>query len=61
MAETSQWDYGEGYDKPLATFIRRGGWNNGLYHIEPQAVGGLKRLRTAAADAYRDVIAKDRC
>jgi hypothetical protein len=30
----------------------------GLHQIEAQPDGGLKRARTLAADAYKDVIAK---
>jgi hypothetical protein len=60
LFDTIQWDYREKYDKPLVDFIYPGGWNNGLYVIEPQPDGDLKRVKTAAADAYHEVIQRDR-
>jgi beta-glucosidase/6-phospho-beta-glucosidase/beta-galactosidase len=59
LFETIQWDYREDTSKPLKDFIRPGGWNNGLYRIEAQPDGDLRRVRTVAADAYRDVIRND--
>lgn len=59
LFNTIQWDYRENPDKPVADFIRPGGWNNGLYVIEPTPEGELKRVHTPAADAYRALIQRD--
>ncbi len=58
LFDTIQWDYREDFDKPLASFIRPGGWNNGLYTIDT-ASPELIRVHTAAADAYRQIIQTD--
>jgi beta-glucosidase/6-phospho-beta-glucosidase/beta-galactosidase len=60
LFETIQWDYREVVDKPLASFIRRGGWNNGLFEIEPQPDGALKRVPTPAVEAFRQMIEQQR-
>ncbi len=60
LFDTIQWDYREKVDKPLKDFIYPGGWNNGLYGIDVQADGDLKRVRTPAAEAYRKVIGRDK-
>ena len=57
--DTIQWDYREQAQKPLAEFIRPGGWNNGLCVTKPQPNGELKRVRTEALTTYRDLIRKD--
>ena len=59
LFNTIQWDYREKPDNPLVDFIYPGGWNNGLYVIQPQPDGDLKRVKTPAADAYHDVIQRD--
>jgi len=59
LFNTIQWDYREKYDQPLVDFINPGGWNNGLYVIQPQPDGNLKRVKTPAADTYRDIIQRD--
>lgn len=59
LFETIQWDYREVVDKPLASFIRRGGWNNGLYEIEAKPDGNLKRVPTIAVNAFREMIQRD--
>jgi beta-glucosidase len=58
LFDTIQWDYREDYEKPLASFVRPGGWNNGLYVIDTKTPA-LKRIHTAAADAYRAIIRRD--
>ena len=55
LFETIQWDYRDN-SKTVAESIRRGGWNNGLYLIEEKPDGTLERQKTAAADAYRELI-----
>jgi hypothetical protein len=59
LFETIQWDYREQSDKPLVSFIRRGGWNNGLYEIEPKPDGELKRVPTKAVEAFRRMIQRN--
>ncbi len=56
LFETLQWDYRDSA-RTVAESIRRAGWNNGLYLIEEQFDGTLARVRTGAADGYRDLIA----
>jgi beta-glucosidase len=56
LFETLQWDYRDSV-KTVAESITRIGWNNGLYLIEEQFDGTLARVRTGAADGYRDLIA----
>ncbi len=56
LFETVQWDYRDSA-KTVAESITRAGWNNGLYLIEEQFDGTLARVRTGAADGYRDLIA----
>ena len=58
LFDTIQWDYREDFDKPVASFVRPGGWNNGLYITDAKSPD-LKRVHTEAADAYRDVILRD--
>jgi len=58
LFNTIQWDYREDFDKPLASFIRPGDWNNGLYTIDSNSPA-LTRVHTAAADAYRKIIRTD--
>lgn len=58
LFDTIQWDYREDFEKPLATFIRPGGWNNGLYLTDAKSPD-LTRVHTAAADAYRAIIRRD--
>ena len=55
LFNTIQWDYREAYDKPLASFIYGGRWNNGLCVTEPQPNGDLKRVPTPALSAYARV------
>ena len=59
LFDTIQWDYREKPDLPLTDFIYEGGWNNGLYRIDPQPDGTLARVPTAAVAAYRGVIERD--
>ena len=59
LFDTIQWDYREKVQKPLADFIYPGGWNNGLCVTRQQPDGDLKRERTGALAAYRDVIRRD--
>lgn len=59
LFETIQWDYRENPQKPLADFIYPGGWNNGLYRIQPEPNGNLARIATPAAAAYREIIRRD--
>ncbi len=56
LFDTIQWDYRENLDKPLTDFIYPGGWNNGLYLIESEPDGNLKRIPTPAVEAYREVM-----
>ncbi|MGP8258316.1 MAG: family 1 glycosylhydrolase [Methanoregula sp.] len=58
LFDTIQWDYREDFDKPLVSFIRPGGWNNGLYTIDTSSPN-LTRVHTSAADAYRQIIQED--
>ena len=60
LFETIQWDYREEVDKPLASFIRRCGWNNGLYEIEAKPDGELKRVSTRAVQAFRQMIQRNK-
>ncbi len=60
LFETIQWDYRENPDMPLADFIYPGGWNNGLYRIQAEPGGDLKRVRTSAASAYKEILDKER-
>ena len=60
LFETIQWDYRENPDKPLTDFIYPGGWNNGLYRIQAETGGNLKRVRTPAAGAYAKMLAEER-
>jgi beta-glucosidase len=60
LFETIQWDYRENPDKPLTDFIYPGGWNNGLYRIQAETGGDLKRVRTPAAGAYAEMLAEER-
>lgn len=57
---TIQWAYRDEVDKPLTAFLYPGGWNNGLYNIEPERNGDLRRVRTAAVDAYAELVRRDR-
>ena len=59
LFDTIQWDYREKPNQPLKDFIYKGGWNNGLYGIDVEPDGNLKRVWTPAADAYRAVIERD--
>lgn len=59
LFQTIQWDYREKVDKPLEAFLYPGLWNNGLYVIDPQPDGDLKRVPTPAASNYREIIRKD--
>jgi len=59
LFQTVQWDYREGVHKPLEEFIYPGLWNNGLYVIDPEPDGNLRRVHTPAADAYRKLIEED--
>jgi beta-glucosidase len=56
LFDTIQWDYREKPDLPLADFIYEGGWNNGLYRVQPQPDGALQRVATPAVAAYRATI-----
>jgi beta-glucosidase/6-phospho-beta-glucosidase/beta-galactosidase len=49
-------EYRDNPDKPLADFLKPGGWNNGLYEIEVKQAGDLKRIPTPAVQAYRDLV-----
>lgn len=60
LFDTIQWDYREESGRPLADFVYEGGWNNGLYRIEPQADGELNRVSTPAVSAFREMVARDR-
>ena len=55
LFDTIQWDYREQPDRPLTDFLYEGGWNNGLYRIEPQPDGALKRVPTPAVEAFRQI------
>jgi beta-glucosidase len=55
LYETIQWDYRDN-DKTAFECIRPGGWNNGLYVIQLQPDGKLRRVRTAAAAAYAGLL-----
>ena len=55
LFDTIQWDYREQSDRPLTDFLYEGGWNNGLYRIEPQPDGALKRVPTPAVEAFRQI------
>jgi hypothetical protein len=59
LFDTIQWDYREKPELPLADFIYQGGWNNGLYSIQPQPDGALQRVPTPAVAAYREMIRRD--
>lgn len=59
LYNTILWEYREEVDKPLEAFLPPGGWNNGLYVLEPQPDGGLQRIPTAAVQAYHAVIRRD--
>ena len=59
LFDTIQWDYRENPAKPLRDFIYPGGWNNGLYKIDPQANGDLKRVPTRAVRAFQKVLRRD--
>jgi beta-glucosidase len=59
LFQTIQWDYREKVDQPLEDFLYPGLWNNGLYVIDVQPDGDLKRVHTAAADRFRDIIRRD--
>ncbi len=56
LFDTIQWTYREQVSLPLRDFIFEGGWNNGLYRIQPEASGNLKRLATPAVEAFRKVV-----
>jgi hypothetical protein len=56
LFDTIQWDYREDVEKPLVDFIYEGGWNNGLYRIQPEPNGELERVPTSAVAAFRDMI-----
>ena len=51
LYDTIKWDYRD-TTATVEECIRPGGWNNGLYVIEPQPDGSLRRVKTAAAEAY---------
>jgi hypothetical protein len=57
LFDTIQWDYREQTDRPLTDFLYEGGWNNGLYRIEPQPGGELRRVSTGAVEAFRRITA----
>jgi hypothetical protein len=59
LFESLQWDYREKTDRGLPDFIYPGGWNNGLWLLDPQPTGDLKRVRTSAVDAYREMLRHD--
>ncbi len=59
LFDTIQWDYRENPAKPLRDFIYPGGWNNGLYKIDPQANGDLKRVPTRAVRAFQKVLRRN--
>jgi beta-glucosidase len=59
LFETIQWDYREKSDQPLTDFIYPGGWNNGLYTIEPETDGQLTRVGTSAVPVYRKLIRRE--
>ncbi|HUW11037.1 MAG TPA: family 1 glycosylhydrolase [Anaerolineae bacterium] len=56
LYEVCRWEYRDS-TKTVAESIKRDRWNNGLFQIEEQFDGTLGRIRTGAADAYRDLIA----
>jgi beta-glucosidase len=58
LFETIQWEYREVHGKPLTDFLIPGGWNNGLYLVEPEAGGNLKRVPTGTVAAYRQILQK---
>jgi hypothetical protein len=57
LFDTLQWTYREDVSLPLRDFIFVGGWNNGLYRIQAAPDGDLKRVPTAAVQAFHDMIA----
>jgi beta-glucosidase/6-phospho-beta-glucosidase/beta-galactosidase len=57
LFDTIQWTYREDVAHPLRDFIFEGGWNNGLYRIQPTPDGDLKRVPTAAVQAFHDMVA----
>jgi beta-glucosidase/6-phospho-beta-glucosidase/beta-galactosidase len=59
LYETIQWDYREKADRPLVDFLYEGGWNHGLYRVEPRAGGDLERVPTPAVAAFREMIRRD--
>jgi beta-glucosidase/6-phospho-beta-glucosidase/beta-galactosidase len=56
LFDTIQWDYREEVSKPLIDFVYEGGWNNGLYRVQPGPNGDLERLATPAAAAFHDMV-----
>jgi beta-glucosidase len=58
LFNTIQWDYRENSTEPLASFIRSGDWNNGLYVIDTKTPD-LRRVHTGAADAFAEVVRTD--
>jgi beta-glucosidase/6-phospho-beta-glucosidase/beta-galactosidase len=58
LFDTIQWSYREQVSLPLKDFIFEGGWNNGLYRIDVQPDGDLKRVSTPAANAFHDMVAR---
>jgi beta-glucosidase len=59
LFQSLQWDYRENPDKPLRDFLYPGGWNNGLWLLDPQPDGDLRRVPTAAVDAYFEMLRQD--
>lgn len=57
LFEVLLWQYRED-TRTVFESIRRCGWNNGLYLIEEEFDGTLKRVPTASIDAYRSIIKK---
>ena len=53
LFDTIQWDYREN-GRSVSECIVPGGWNNGLYRIEPSSGGELRRVPTRAVQAWRE-------
>jgi hypothetical protein len=53
LHQAVQWAYRDQPEKPLSDFLTPGGWNNGLYDLDPSS---LDRVPTAAVDAFRDAV-----
>lgn len=55
LFDAIQWRYRDN-THTVEECIIPGGWNNGLYTIEPKPDGSLSRIATAAVPAYREFV-----